>query len=196
MVVVVSYCFTSLFDTNGHLSDNVIKTVQLIDEMNDVQMVTWGWGDRAWCCIGIVWSIPTPGCLTFEALTVCHLDFHSCWKTIIEHVCMAWLCIFPLMDQLHILHSHIQMVACNKVKWHSPLFSHVSQTWHLRWSRWFETSRSCQRLVVVNWTCQIAICNNSIRIWLWVISLVLLLFYTSVRQLHLSYYFDYRSQEI
>ena len=33
-------------------------------------------------------------------------------------------------------------------------------------------------LVVVNWTCQIVICNNSIRIWLWLIALVPLLFVT------------------
>ena len=46
IVVVVSYCFASLFDTNGHLSDIVIwyKTVQSFDEMNDVQMMTSGWG--------------------------------------------------------------------------------------------------------------------------------------------------------
>ena len=34
--------FTSLFGTNGHLSNIVIrqKTVQFIDEKNDVQMMT------------------------------------------------------------------------------------------------------------------------------------------------------------
>ena len=45
-----------------------------------------------------------------------HLDFHSFYTTIIEHVCMVLLGIFPLMDQIHILHNHRPMVACNKVK--------------------------------------------------------------------------------
>ena len=61
-------------------------------------------------------SIPTPGCLTCEALQMFHLDFYPCYTTIIEHVCMALLGIFPLMDQLHILHNHRPMVACNKMK--------------------------------------------------------------------------------
>ena len=48
--VVVSCRFTSLFGTNGHLSHKVIwsKTVQSIDEVNDVQMMTWGWDNRVW----------------------------------------------------------------------------------------------------------------------------------------------------
>ena len=28
-----------------------METVQLIDEMNDVQMMMWAWGDRAWWVI-------------------------------------------------------------------------------------------------------------------------------------------------
>ena len=39
VVVGLEYCLTSLFDTNGHSSAIVImlKTVQSIDEINDVQ---------------------------------------------------------------------------------------------------------------------------------------------------------------
>ena len=50
VVAVVNCCFTSLFDTNGPFKwqFNMIKTVQSIDEMNDVQMMTWGRGHRAW----------------------------------------------------------------------------------------------------------------------------------------------------
>ena len=88
-------------------------------------------------CIWIVWSVDSVS-FKYSFLLYCN-------KSKRMHGTAMHLSI---VDQLHILYNHrpIRMVACTKVKWHSPPFSLVSITWHPRLSRsGFETSHSCQR---------------------------------------------------